>query len=271
VIEHKLGIDPAFKPIKQKERRYTLERCEIIWVEVNKLLEAGFIRSVDYPNWLANHVLVEKPDGSWRMCIDYTSLNKACPKYEYPLPRIYQIMDSMMTCELLSFLDAYSHYYQISLATDDEEKTSFITPFRIFCYTKVPFRLKNGWGATYEKCVHIILENQIGRNIEAHIYDIVVKLKKHGDLLVDLKETFNNLRKYMMISGKLLGYMVSSWRIDANPTKVEAIEKLQPPRTRKEIQKMTGMMAALSRFISKLGEHVMPFYKLLRKEDGFQW
>jgi hypothetical protein len=98
-----------------------------------------------------------------------------------------------------------------------------------------------------------------------------VKLKKHGDLLVDLKETFNNLRKYMMISGKLLGYMVSSWRIDANPTKVEAIEKLQPPRTRKEIQKMAGMMAALVRFISKLGEHVMPFYKLLRKEDGFQW
>jgi hypothetical protein len=75
----------------------------------------------------------------------------------------------------------------------------------------------------------------------------------------------------MMISGKLLGYMVSSWRIDANPTKVEAIEKLQPPRTRKEIQKMAGMMAALGRFISKLGEHVMPFYKLLRKEDGFQW
>jgi hypothetical protein len=84
VIEHKLGIDPAFKPIKQKERRYTPERRETIRVEVNKLLEAGFIRPVDYPSWLANPGLVEKPDGSWRMCIDYTSLNKECPEDDYP-------------------------------------------------------------------------------------------------------------------------------------------------------------------------------------------
>jgi hypothetical protein len=88
VIEHKLGIDPAFKPINQKERRYILERRKTIRLEVNKLLEAKFIRQVDYPSWLANTILVEKADKSWRMCIDYTSLNKACPKDEYPLPRI---------------------------------------------------------------------------------------------------------------------------------------------------------------------------------------
>jgi hypothetical protein len=83
VIEHKLDIDAAFKPIKQKERRYTPERRETIQVEGNKLLEDGFIRPVDYPSWLANSILVEKPDGSWRMCIDYTSLNKSCPNDEY--------------------------------------------------------------------------------------------------------------------------------------------------------------------------------------------
>jgi hypothetical protein len=86
VIEHKLGIDPAFKSIKQKEKRYTSERCEAIQLEVNKLLEAGFIIPVDYPSWLANPILVEKPDKFWRMCIDYTSLNKAYPKDEYPCP-----------------------------------------------------------------------------------------------------------------------------------------------------------------------------------------
>jgi hypothetical protein len=144
VIEHKLDIDPAFKPIKQKERRYTPERCETIRLEVNRLLEAGFIRPIDYPRWLANPILVEKPDGSWRMCIDYTSLNKACPKDEYPLPHICQIVDSTASCELLSFLDAYSGYHQISLAIDDEDKTTFITPFGIFCYTKMVFGLKNG-------------------------------------------------------------------------------------------------------------------------------
>jgi hypothetical protein len=110
----------------------------------------------------------------------------------------------------------------------------------------------------------------------------VVKSKKRGDLPDDLKETFDNLHKFKMmlnpkkcvfcvLSGKLLGYMVSSRGIDANPKKVEAIEILQPPRTRKEIQKLADMMTALSRFISKLGERGMPFYRLLRKADGFQW
>jgi hypothetical protein len=132
------------------------------------------------------------------MCIDYTSLNKAYLKDEYPLPRICQIMDSMVSCELLSFLDAYSGYHQISLATSDEEKTSFITSFRIFYYTKMTFGLKNG-GATYQKCVRIVLESQIGENVEAYIDDIVVKSKKHRDLLDDLKETIDNHRKYKMM------------------------------------------------------------------------
>jgi hypothetical protein len=122
VIEHKLGIDPEFKLIKQKKTRYTPERRETIRLEVNRLFKAGFIRPVDYPSWLANPVLVEKPDGSWRMSIDYTSLNKVCPKDEYSLPHICQIVDSTTLCELLSFLDAYSGYHQISLDIDDKEK-----------------------------------------------------------------------------------------------------------------------------------------------------
>jgi hypothetical protein len=143
------------------------------------------------------------------------------------------------------------------------------------------FGFKNG-GATYQKCVHTVLESQIRRNVEAYIDDIVVKSENCGDLLDDLKETFDNLRKSKMMfnpkkcvfgmsSGKLLGYMVSSQGIDANPKKVEAIENLQPPQTRKEIQKLADMMAALSQFISKLGERRMPFYRLLYKVDGFQW
>jgi hypothetical protein len=141
------------------------------------------------------------------------------------------------------------------------------------------FRLKNG-EATYQKCVHTVLKGQIGWNVEAYIDDIVVKSEKSGNLLDDLKETFVNLRKFKMMinpkkcvfgvsSGKLLGYMVSSRGIDAKPKKVKAIKKLQPPQTRREIQKLASMMATLSRFISKLGERGMPFYWLLRKVDGF--
>jgi hypothetical protein len=121
------------------------------------------------------------------MCIDYTGLNKACPKDEYPLPRICQIVDSTTSCEPLSFLYAYLSYHQISLAIEDKEKTMLITPFGIFYYTKMAFRLKNG-GATYQKCVHIILEAQIGRNVEAYIDDIVVKSKKQGICLTTSKK-----------------------------------------------------------------------------------
>jgi hypothetical protein len=130
----------------------------------------------------------------------------------------------MTSCEILSFLNSYSSYYQISLVVNDEEKTVFITPFGIFCYTKMVFGLKNE-GAKYQKCVHTVLECQIRRNVEAYIDDIVVKSEKCGDLLDDLKETFDNLRKFKMMlnskkyvfgvsSGKLLGYMVSSRGIE---------------------------------------------------------
>jgi hypothetical protein len=160
-----------------------------------------------------------------------------------------------------------------------KKKIAFITPFGIFCYTKMAFGIKNG-GATYKKCVHTVLEGQIGRNVKTYIDDIVLKSEKREDLLDDLKETFDNLRKFKMMlnpkkyvfgvsSGKLLGYMVSSRGIDSNPKKVEALEKSQPPQTRKEIQKLAGMIAALSQFISKLGKCGMPFYRLLCKADIF--
>jgi hypothetical protein len=121
------------------------------------------------------------------MCIDYTSLNKACPKDEYPLSHICQIVDSTISCELLSFLDAYSGYHHIRLAIDDEEKIAFIILFWIFCYTKMAFGLKNG-GATYQKCIHIILEPRIGINIEAYIDDVVVKSKNVGIYLTTSKK-----------------------------------------------------------------------------------
>jgi hypothetical protein len=132
------------------------------------------------------------------MRIDYTSLNKACPKDEYHLPHICQIVDSTMSCELLSFLDAYLGYHQTSFVIDDEEKTTLITSFGIFCYMKMMFELKNE-GATYQKGIQIILETQIRRNVEAYIDDMVLKLKKRRDLLDGLKETFDNLHKYKMM------------------------------------------------------------------------
>ena len=134
VITHGLNTSPSFKPVKQKRRSFAPERLKSINEEVSKLLQVGAIREVEYPEWLANVVLVKKENGKWRLCIDFTDINKACPKDSFPLPRIDLIMDATVGHELLSFMDAFSGYNQISMDPDDQEKTSFITAQGTYCY-----------------------------------------------------------------------------------------------------------------------------------------
>ena len=110
VITHRLNISPSFKPVKQKRRSFTSERQKAINEEVNKLLQAKAILEVEYPDWLIKVVLVKKANGKWQLCIDFTDVNKACPKDSFPLPRIDLIMDAMTGHELLNFLDAFSGY-----------------------------------------------------------------------------------------------------------------------------------------------------------------
>jgi hypothetical protein len=149
VSEHSLVILPPSRTMQQWLRCFDEERRRAIGVELRKLLKAGFIKEVFHPTWLANPVLVKKKNGKWRMCVDYTSLNKACPKVPFPLPRIDQIVDSTAGCELLCFLDAYSEYHQIKMKESDQLATSFIRPFRMFCYVTMPFGFRNA-GATYQ-------------------------------------------------------------------------------------------------------------------------
>ncbi|KAL0284675.1 UNVERIFIED_CONTAM: Transposon Ty3-I Gag-Pol polyprotein [Sesamum radiatum] len=123
VITHHLNIDPSYKPVKQKKRNFGPEKDKIIQAEVNKLVAAGHIEEIQFPEWLSNVVLVSKPGGKWRMCIDFRHLNKTCPKDFYPLPRIDQLVDSTSGCELLSMMDASQGYHQIMLAPEDRKKT----------------------------------------------------------------------------------------------------------------------------------------------------
>uniref|UniRef100_A0A2N9FLD8 Uncharacterized protein n=1 Tax=Fagus sylvatica TaxID=28930 RepID=A0A2N9FLD8_FAGSY len=260
VIAHQLNVNPSFRPVKQKRRVFAPERNAAITEEVDKLLQAGFIREVYYPEWLANVVMVKKSTGKWRMCVDFTDLNKACPKDSYPLPRIDQLVDSTAGHKLLSFMDAFSGYNQIQMAVEDQEKTAFITSRGLFCYKVMPFGLKNA-GATYQRLVNKMFHDQIGRNVEVYVDDMLVKSKKDDDHLADLKETFQALRRYNMklnpakcvfgvSSGKFLGFVVSQRGIEANPDKIKAILEMTPPKTVKEVQSLTGKAATLNRFVS---------------------
>jgi hypothetical protein len=215
------------------------------------------------------------------MCIDYTDLNKHCPKDPFPLPLIDQVVDSTAGSVLLCFLDCYSGYHQIALHPDDEDKTTFITPHDIYCYKVMTFGLKNA-GETYQKAIEKCLKSKIGKNVEAYVDDVVVKTTEEDKLIADLTETFANPREFQwkfnptkcvfgVPSGLLLGVMVRHRGIEANPAKVDAIRKMAKPSNKKDAMKLTGMMAALGCFISKLGEKGLPFFKLLKKADKFIW
>ncbi|KAL0361939.1 UNVERIFIED_CONTAM: Retrovirus-related Pol polyprotein from transposon [Sesamum radiatum] len=143
IIRHELHVREGAKPVRQKNRHFGNERNQIIQEEVQRLLSLGYVREVQYPEWISNVVLVPKIGGKWRMCVDFTDLNKACPKDSYPLPRIDLLVDSTSGCERLSMLDAYQGYNQIKLAKEDQEKTSFITERGLYCYNVMPFGLKN--------------------------------------------------------------------------------------------------------------------------------
>jgi hypothetical protein len=257
------------------------EKTEAAKAEVHHLLEANFIKPVAYPTWLSNVVMVQKKSGKWRMCIDFTSLNKACPKDNFPLPRIDKIVDSAARCEVMSLLDCFSGYHQIYMKEEDKARTSFITPFGTYCFIRMPEGLKNA-GSTFSRLTKTVLESQVGRNIFTYVDNILVARKNKEHHLADLAETFANMRDaqlrlnpekcvFEVRQGKILGYLVSHRGIEANPTKIQAIINMTTLQSTRDVQCLTGRLAALNRFISKSAERSLHFLKTLCGAKDFAW
>ena len=177
---HKLNVLPSARPVRQRVWRFHPDRHQIIQAEVDNLLKAGFIREIKYLEWLANVVVVPKKEGKLRVCVDYTDLNDACPKDSFPLPRVDQIVDASAGHGMLSFLDAFFSYHQIPMYPPDAEKTSFITPHRLFCYNVMPFGLKNV-RATYQRLVTKMFRPLLGKTMEVYIDDMLIKSKERPD------------------------------------------------------------------------------------------
>ena len=197
-----------------------------------------------YPEWLANTVVVKKKSGKWRVCVDFTDLNMACPKDPFPMPWIDQLVDATVGHPRMSFLDAFQGYHQIPLALGDQEKTTFVTPIGNYHYKVMPFSLKNA-GSTYQKMMTRMFEPQLGKSIEVYIDDMVVKSKVVSEHMRDLEVIFDILRKHKLCliaskcsfgvgSGKFLGYMVTHRGIEVSPNQIKAIHNMQPPRNPKK-------------------------------------
>ncbi|KAK1388756.1 hypothetical protein POM88_016934 [Heracleum sosnowskyi] len=249
------------------------ERAVTLKEEVDRLLDVGLIKESFYPEWLANPVLVKKPNGKWRTCVDFTDLNKACPKDSFPLPRIDQLVDATAGHALLSFMDAYSGYNHIPIYGPDQEHTSFITNRGLYCYIGMPFGLINA-GATYQRLVNMMFKKQIGKTMEVYVDDMLVKSKEAKDHVRHLEETFSILKRYRMRlnpqkcvfgveSWKFLGFIVNHRGIEANPEKIKALLEMKSPTSVKQVQSLCGRIAALNHFVSKSSDRC-EFFKAIR-------
>nr|GEU32707.1 reverse transcriptase domain-containing protein [Tanacetum cinerariifolium] len=222
VAEHRLNIREGCPLVRQKKRGQAPERTKAIQAEVQKLVEERIMR-------------------------------EDC----YPLPEIDWKVESLCGYPFKCFLDAYKGYHQIQLAAADEEKTAFHTGQGVYCYTKMPFGLKNA-GATYQRLMDKAFESQMGRNIEVYVNDLVVKSHTEAEMMRDIEETFQTLRKiniklnpkkcsFGLAEGVFLGYVITPEGIKPCPDKTTAILQLPSPQTTKEVQSLNGKMASLNR------------------------
>jgi hypothetical protein len=192
LIEHSLNGDPKATPKRQHLRHFADDRRDAIKKELAKLLTAGFIREVFHPKGLANPVLVRKKNtNEWRMCVDYTDLNKHCPMDPFGFPRIDQVIDSTAGCDLLSILDYYFGYHQITIKEEVKETTAFITPFSTYCYTTMSFGLKNT-GATYQRAIQACFKKQLDKNVEERSISLSVDGLMRGKSL-DITERIESM------------------------------------------------------------------------------
>uniref|UniRef100_A0A2N9E6Y6 Uncharacterized protein n=1 Tax=Fagus sylvatica TaxID=28930 RepID=A0A2N9E6Y6_FAGSY len=245
VAVHRLAIKQEARPVKQAQRRFRPELLPQIEAEVNKLEQAGFIREVQFPKWIANIVPVRKKNGQIRVCVDFRDLNRACPKDDFPLPNTELMVDSTIGHEALSFMDGSSGYNQIRMAPEDEELTAFRTPKGI-----------------------LLLQ--------------VVKTRKREEHIRDLRIVFNRLRKYQLkmnplkcafgvTSGKFLGFVIRHRGIEVDQSKIDAIQRMPEPKNLRELRSLQGHLAYIRRFISNLAGRCQPFSRLMKKDTNFEW
>ncbi|KAK1605721.1 hypothetical protein QYE76_029394 [Lolium multiflorum] len=285
IIEHRLPLKKGFRLFQQRARQMRAEILEEVKKEIEKMLAAGFIRPCRYAEWISSIVPVEKKDGRWRVAIDFRDLNRATPKDEYPMPVAETLINAAAGHKVLSFMDGNAGYNQIFMAPEDIHKTAFRVPGAVglFEYVVMTFGLKNA-GATYQRAMNYIFHDLIGKLVEIYIDDVVVKSVSMEGHLDDLRRVLDRTRKFGLrmnpkkcafgvTAGQFLGFLVHERGIEIGLKSQEAVRTMQPPTTKKELQRLIGKINFVRRFISNLSGRIEPFMALVKtkSDDEFHW
>jgi hypothetical protein len=281
VIEHKIPLKEEAKPFKQKLRQINPMLLPVMEKEVKKLLDAQIIVPLRYSEWVANLVPVRKKSGEIRLCVDFRNLNRSSRKDNYPLPNMEHILQRVTGASRMSMIDGFSGYNQISVMPEDREKTSFITPWGTFMYAKMPFGLMNA-GATFQRAMDIAFIGEKDKFVMIYLDDITVFSKTDKEHCCHFKRVFLKCRRFglslnpkkslfAMQEGKLLGHIVSAEGVRIDPDRVEAIQALSLPRSKKEVQAFLGRINFLRRFVSNFTELVKHITAMLRKGHEISW
>ena len=279
VVKH--SIPTTGPPIRQPLRRIPEALKSVVTNEVDHMLDHNVIRPSASP-WSSPVVMVRKPDGSWRFCIDYRKLNSITHHDAYPLPRIDSTLDSLKGATYFTTLDLASGYWQVAMAEDDKEKTAFSTPQGHFEFNVIPFGLTNA-PATFQRLMECVLAGLSGEECLIYLDDVIVFSVSFKEHLERLARVFSALQKaqlklklskchFAQREVKYLGHIVSEKGIAPDPGKIEAVSSYPAPQNPKELKQFLGLSNYYRRFIPHYANIAEPLNKLLRKnQHKFKW
>jgi hypothetical protein len=281
VIKHKIPLKEEAKPFRQKLRQINPMLLPVMEKEVKKMLDTQIIVPLRYSEWVANLVPVRKKSGEIRLCVDFRNLNRSSRKDNYPLPNMEHILQKVTSASRISMIDGFSGYNQISVMPEDREKTAFITPWDTFMYAKMPFGLMNA-GETFQRAMDIAFIGEKYQFIVIYLDDITVFSRSDKEHRCHLRRVFSkcwrfglslNPKKslFSMKEGKLLGHIVSAEGVRVDPSRVEVIQTLSFPISKKEVQAFLGKINFLRTFISNFVELVKHITAMLRKGNEVKW